>query len=42
MRSANDEVVLIAQIENRSGLENVERIAAVDGINLTKYAPPPL
>ncbi len=34
MRSANDEVVLIAQIENRSGLENVERIAAVDGIDI--------
>ena len=34
MRSANDEVILIAQIENRSGLENVERIAAVDGIDI--------
>jgi 2-keto-3-deoxy-L-rhamnonate aldolase RhmA len=34
MRSANDEVVLIAQIENRSGLEHVERIAAVDGIDI--------
>ena len=34
MRSANYEVVLIAQIENRSGLENVERIAAVDGIDI--------
>jgi 2-keto-3-deoxy-L-rhamnonate aldolase RhmA len=34
MRIANEEVVLIAQIENRSGLENVERIAAVDGIDI--------
>ncbi len=34
MRSANDEVVLIAQIENRPGLENVERIAAIDGIDI--------
>jgi 2-dehydro-3-deoxyglucarate aldolase/4-hydroxy-2-oxoheptanedioate aldolase len=34
MRSANEELVLIAQIENRSGLENVERIAAVDGIDI--------
>lgn len=34
IHNANDELVLIAQIENRPGLENVERIAAVDGIDI--------
>lgn len=34
MRSANDEVLLIAQIETALGLENGERIAAVDGIDV--------
>jgi 2-dehydro-3-deoxyglucarate aldolase/4-hydroxy-2-oxoheptanedioate aldolase len=34
MRSANDEGLLIAQIETAAGLENVERIAAVDGIDV--------
>ena len=33
MRSANDEVLLIAQIETVQAVENVERIAAVDGID---------
>ncbi len=34
MRSANDEGLLIAQIETAVGLENVEEIAAVDGIDV--------
>ncbi len=34
MQSANDEVLLIAQIETARGLENVEEIAAVDGIDV--------
>jgi 2-dehydro-3-deoxyglucarate aldolase/4-hydroxy-2-oxoheptanedioate aldolase len=34
MRSANEEGLLIAQIETATGLENVERIAAVDGIDV--------
>ncbi len=32
-RQANDEVLLIAQIENVQGVENVDAIAAVDGID---------
>lgn len=34
MHSANDEVLLIAQIETEHGLENVEAIAAVEGIDV--------
>lgn len=34
IRSANDETLLIAQIETRAGLENVEAIAAVPGIDV--------
>ena len=34
MQAANREQLLIAQIETRAGLENVERIAAVDGIDV--------
>jgi 2-dehydro-3-deoxyglucarate aldolase/4-hydroxy-2-oxoheptanedioate aldolase len=34
MRSANEEILLIAQIETARGLENVEAIAAVDGIDV--------
>jgi len=34
MRTANDEILLIAQIETARGLENVEAIAAVDGIDV--------
>jgi 2-dehydro-3-deoxyglucarate aldolase/4-hydroxy-2-oxoheptanedioate aldolase len=34
MRSANDEILLIAQIETAKGLENVDAIAAVDGIDV--------
>jgi 2-keto-3-deoxy-L-rhamnonate aldolase RhmA len=34
MRSANDEILLIAQIETARGLENVDAIAAVDGIDV--------
>ena len=34
MTSANDETLLIAQIETVTGLENVEQIAAVDGIDV--------
>ncbi|MBW3540349.1 MAG: aldolase [Planctomycetes bacterium] len=34
MLSANRELLIIAQIETRSGLESVEEIAAVDGIDV--------
>ena len=34
MRSANDEVLLIAQIETAPGVESVEAIAAVEGIDV--------
>ncbi|HUG93491.1 MAG TPA: aldolase/citrate lyase family protein [Planctomycetaceae bacterium] len=34
MQAANREQLLIAQIETRAGLENVEAIAAVDGIDV--------
>ncbi|MEM7210550.1 MAG: aldolase/citrate lyase family protein [Pseudomonadota bacterium] len=34
MRAANDEIVVIAQIETERGLANVEEIAAVDGIDV--------
>ena len=34
MRSANDEILLIAQIETAAGLSAVEDIAAVDGIDV--------
>lgn len=34
MRRANDEGLLIAQIETAQGLENVEEIAAIDGIDV--------
>ncbi|MFN8593757.1 MAG: aldolase/citrate lyase family protein [Thermomicrobiales bacterium] len=33
MRSANDEIMLIAQIETARGLEHVDQIAAVEGID---------
>ncbi len=34
MKSANDELLLIALIETAKGVENADRIAAVDGIDL--------
>ncbi len=34
MSNANDETLLIAQIETRSGVENVDAIAAVEGIDV--------
>jgi 2-dehydro-3-deoxyglucarate aldolase/4-hydroxy-2-oxoheptanedioate aldolase len=34
IRSANDELMVIAQIETATGVENVERIAAVDGVDV--------
>ncbi len=34
MRSANEEQILIAQIESRAGLENVDAIADVEGIDV--------
>ena len=34
MASANEELLLIAQIETAVGVENVEQIAAVDGIDV--------
>lgn len=34
MQSSNDEVLLIAQIETASGLEQVEQIAAVEGVDV--------
>jgi 2-dehydro-3-deoxyglucarate aldolase/4-hydroxy-2-oxoheptanedioate aldolase len=33
MRHTNDEVMIVAQIETAQGLENVEAIAAVDGVD---------
>ena len=33
MRSANDEVMVVVQIESTRGLENVEKIAAVKGVD---------
>jgi 2-keto-3-deoxy-L-rhamnonate aldolase RhmA len=34
MRRANDETLLIAQIETASGIENVEEISAVEGLDV--------
>ena len=34
IRSANTETLLIAQIETAAGLENVEEIAAVEGVDV--------
>ncbi|MFC6357109.1 HpcH/HpaI aldolase family protein [Luethyella okanaganae] len=34
MRKANDEVIIMVQIETVEGLENVEEIAAVDGVDV--------
>lgn len=34
MQEANDEILLLAQIETATGLENVEEIAAVDGVDV--------
>ena len=34
MHAANDEVLLIAQVETEKGVENVEAIAAVEGIDV--------
>lgn len=34
MQAANDEIVVIAQIETERGLTNVEEIAAVDGVDV--------
>ena len=34
MQSANDELLIITQIETAQGLENVEKIAAVEGVDL--------
>ena len=39
MQSANAEVLLIAQIETARGIENVEAIAAVDGIDAALDRP---
>ena len=33
MRTANDEVMVVVQIESTRGLENVEKIAAVEGVD---------
>jgi 2-dehydro-3-deoxyglucarate aldolase/4-hydroxy-2-oxoheptanedioate aldolase len=33
MKRANDEQILLAQIENAEGVENVDKIAAVDGLD---------
>jgi len=32
--TANDTIIVIAQIENQEGLDNCEAIAAVDGIGM--------
>jgi 2-keto-3-deoxy-L-rhamnonate aldolase RhmA len=34
IQSANDEILLIAQIETKAGVENVDEIAAVEGIDV--------
>jgi 2-dehydro-3-deoxyglucarate aldolase/4-hydroxy-2-oxoheptanedioate aldolase len=34
MESANDETIILAQIETKAGVDNVEAIAAVDGIDV--------
>jgi 4-hydroxy-2-oxoheptanedioate aldolase len=38
-RKANDELLLIAQIEQREALDNIEEIAAVDGIDMLFIGP---
>ena len=37
---SDQRTVVIAQIEDRPGLSHAEDIAAVEGIDLTKFAPP--
>ena len=39
MRQKNDEILLIAQIETRKGLENVEEIMDVEGIDVALIGP---
>ena len=39
MPRANDETLLIAQIESRDGVENIDRIAAVEGIDACLIGP---
>lgn len=34
LRTANDHVLVVVQIETKEGVENVEKIAAVDGIGV--------
>lgn len=35
LRTANDNIIVIVQIESRSAVENCEKIAAVDGIGMS-------
>ncbi len=37
--SANDNVVFIAQVESRLGVQNCEEIAAVDGVGMASPFP---
>ena len=39
MSTANDETILMCQIESRKGVENVEEIIAVDGIDVAFIGP---
>jgi len=39
MKSANETIVTMIQIETRAGVENVEEIAAVDGVDLIFIGP---
>ena len=39
LRTADDEICLIVQIESRAGLENIEAIAAVDGVDALFIGP---
>lgn len=37
--NANDSLFVVVQIESRQGVENVEKIAAVDGIDVLFIGP---
>lgn len=39
INQANDHIILLPQIESRRGLENVEQIAAVEGVNALLLGP---
>ena len=39
LKTANENTMLIAQIETRLGVENCETIAAVDGVGKIQFRP---